>query len=62
MDGQALEALIAECEKLVDTRVNAVKGGSIASFEEYKEICGQIRGLLLAVETAKSLLRNLSDD
>lgn len=62
MDTKGLEALIEDCEAMVATRVDALKGGNIDSFDKYKDLCGQIRGLLLAIDTAKSLLRNIQEE
>ena len=60
----ALEAIIKEIdEKLAQLR-DHLATGNVESFEEYKRLCGEIRGLLFARDYTISLQKNLeeSDD
>jgi hypothetical protein len=44
----AIEAIINEIDKKVVQLQDAVGAGRCASFEEYKGICGELKGLLFA--------------
>lgn len=53
-----LEVAMDKIDEDIQTRVNQLRAGALLDFSEYKNVCGQIRGLEYAHEHLKSLLRN----
>lgn len=51
----ALELLISQIEDKANQIQEAMVYGNIDSFEEYKFLCGELRGLLTAREYIKDL-------
>ena len=60
----ALEVLIKQLDEKVESLKEYLAEGRVENFEEYKKICGEIRGLLIARGNVLDLRRNLeeSDD
>lgn len=60
----ALDVLVETIDGKVDSLKDFLAGGRAESFEEYKRICGEIRGLLIARGNTLDLKKNLeeSDD
>lgn len=54
--------LIRRIDEAVHTKSGQVASGSCRSIEEYKETCGQIRGLMLARELVEDTLKNVEED
>lgn len=44
MDGY--EAVVVECGEKIDQLKDYLAGGRVQSYEEYKFLCGEIKGLL----------------
>jgi hypothetical protein len=42
----ALDVVIKECDEKVEQLKNHMATGSLKSYEEYKQLCGEIKGLL----------------
>ena len=57
----ALEAIIKEIDEKVAQLKNHLATGNVETLEEYKRICGEIRGLLFTKEYTISLQKNLED-
>ena len=58
---RTLGVLIAELEKQVGSRTEALASGHIKDYAEYRELVGLIRGLKLAISETRDLLRNFED-
>lgn len=43
----ALEVLVQQADEKIDQLKTALADGRADSFEEYKKLCGEIRGLLI---------------
>lgn len=56
-----LDLAIKKCEEDINSRVDKLKQGAL-SHEEYKNVCGQIRGLEFAIDHLKSLLQNMEQE
>lgn len=54
-----LDVVVKECIEKVDQLKDHLATGSVKSYEEYQRICGQITGLLSAMNYALSLKQNL---
>jgi hypothetical protein len=54
----ALETLVDKCEEDITARLDNLRSGGL-DFNEYKYVCGQIRGLELARDHIKGLLQQL---
>ncbi len=50
-----VEALIKRLEELKQDHINHLSGGSVASHDEYRHICGIIRGISIAELEVKEL-------
>jgi hypothetical protein len=59
MEEKVLRHLLSEFQKEIDSNANALHGGAAKSFEEYKYLCGVIRGLSLAQSHINDLMRKL---
>ena len=57
----ALEAIIKEIDEKVAQLKDHLATGVVDSLEEYKKICGEVRGLLFVKEYTISLQKNLED-
>lgn len=57
----ALEAINKEIDEKVAQLKNHLATGNVETLEEYKRICGEIRGLLFIKEYTISLQKNLED-
>ena len=58
----ALEAINKEIDEKVAQLKDHLATGNVDSLEEYKRICGEIRGLLFIKEYTISLQKNLEED
>lgn len=58
----ALEAINKEIDDKVAQLKDHLATGVIATLEEYKKICGEIRGLLFIKEYTISLQKNLEEN
>jgi len=56
------DALNLEILKQVKYLSETLSQGSIKSFDEYKHVCGQIQGLLIANEIIKDLAERIEDE
>lgn len=61
MDNQLLNLLNSKLEDRRQELIEFVGRGSAASFDAYKEVCGQIRGLQTAQLEIADLVRKLKD-
>jgi len=59
--GKALDILIKKVREDIETRRAALTGGQCATFEQYKELTGIIRGLILAEQHIFDLARTMED-
>ena len=59
-----LDAVIIEIDEKVGQLRDFLAIGRVGSYEEYKQLCGEIKGLLFAREYAKDLKKRMenSDD
>ena len=55
----ALEAIIKEIDEKLSSLQDTVMTGRLASYEEYKALCGEIKGLLYVREYTKDLKQKL---
>lgn len=55
----AFEVLIKQIDEKVDQLRDYLADGKIEAFEDYKRLCGEIRGLLTAKGYAKDLKQKL---
>lgn len=55
----ALEAIITEIEARLISLQDTVVSGRLASYEEYKALCGEMKGLLSIREYTKDLKQRL---
>lgn len=56
------DVLIDKHEEDVDSSTQFLVNGGAKDFAEYREIVGRIRGLQLAIQTTKDLLRSMEDN
>jgi hypothetical protein len=57
----ALELLVQQADEKVSQLKDHLAAGRVTSFDEYKSICGEIRGLLIARGYTLDLKKNLED-
>ena len=57
----ALEAIIKEIDEKVAQLRDHLATGNVETLEEYKRLCGEIRGLLFARDYTISLQKNIED-
>jgi hypothetical protein len=57
----ALELLVQQTDEKVTQLKEHLAAGRATSFEEYKSVCGEIRGLLIARGYTLDLKKNLED-
>jgi hypothetical protein len=55
----AFEVLILQLDKEVENKKDWVASGQATDYAEYKRICGEIHGLLLARQDASDLKRKM---
>jgi len=58
----ALEVIVKEIDEKIGQLRDHLATGSVESLEEYKRICGEIRGLLYAKNYTISLQKNLEEE
>ena len=58
---KALDILIKKVREDIAARRDALTGGQCATFEQYKELTGIIRGLVLAEQHIFDLARTMED-
>lgn len=56
---QALEVIVKQTDEKISQLKDYLSEGKAKSFEEYKALCGEIRGLLIARGYALDLQQNL---
>ena len=56
------DVLIDKFEEDVASSTQFLVGGGAKSFDEYREVVGRIRGLQLAIQTTKDLLRSQMEE
>ena len=59
MDDKLLNHLISEYDKLRDDQVIFLAGGGAKTFDEYRHVCGVIRGLTYAESIVKDLVQRM---
>ena len=57
MDDKLLNHLVSEYDKLRDDQVTFLAGGGAKTFDEYRHVCGVIRGLTYAESIVKDLVQ-----
>ena len=61
MEYKIFEILFAKLEDHIGQHQMVVQDGAAKSFDEYKELCGIIRGLKMAQMEIKELSKNLRE-
>ena len=61
MEQQLLEYLSSKLSERRKALIEALGAGSAKDFAEYQNLCGQVRGLLIAQVELDDLLRNVKD-
>lgn len=61
MEFKIIEILISKLEDHLGQHQMVVNDGAAKSFDEYKELCGIIRGIKIAQMEIKELGKNLRD-
>ncbi len=56
------DVLITKFEEDVDSSTQFLVSGGAKDLPEYREVVGRIRGLQLAIQTTKDLLRSQMED
>jgi len=59
MEDKILKHLVNEFQKEIEGNANALQQGAPKTFDEYKYLCGVIRGLSLAQSHVTDLMRKL---
>ena len=62
MAATVYDVLIHKYEEDIAYSTQFLVGGGVKDFAEYKEVVGRIRGLQLAIQTTKDLLRSQTED
>ena len=62
VDSESLRQIVSEYEEEQGSLSTFLAGGNAKSYEQYREICGQIRGLQMAVAMLKDLTKLPEDD
>ena len=62
MDDKILNVLNTKLEEQRRELVNVVSDGGAKSYDHYKELCGTIRGLLIAQLEIGDLVRKIKDN
>lgn len=50
---EAIEKLVSHLEIEIQGRKDAISNNAVASWEEYKHLCGVVRGMSLALDEIK---------
>lgn len=58
---KTLEILLKECREKRAQLAEAISSGSAKDYAEYRALCGEIRGLLIAESYMTDLARNLEN-
>lgn len=61
MDDQLLTLLVSKFEDRKKTLIEFLCDGAAKDYAEYKNLCGEIRGLSVAQEETKDLVRKLKE-
>lgn len=59
MNTRVLDVLSSQLTEQIEDLKNFLSDGKAKDFAEYREYCGKLRGLLVAVGMTKDLVRNL---
>ena len=59
MDDKILNHLVSEYDKLRNDQVTFLAGGGAKTFDEYRHVCGVIRGLTYAESIVKDLVQRM---
>lgn len=59
MDYKLLSHLVKEIDKLRDDQQTFLSGGGAKTFDEYRHVCGVIRGLTHAETIVKDLVQRM---
>ena len=59
MDDKLLNHLVSEYDKLRHDQVTFLAGGGAKTFDEYRHVCGVIRGLTYAESIVKDLVQRM---
>jgi len=62
MEQQLLEYLGSKLDERRKALIEALGTGVVPDYAEYKYLCGQVRGLLIAQDELDALLRKLKED
>lgn len=61
-DLQGLEQVLKEIDKFRNDQQTFLAGGGVKSFDEYRHVCGVIRGLTHAEIIIKDLVQRINND
>ena len=61
MDDKILNHLVSEYDKLRNDQVTFLAGGGAKTFDEYRHVCGVIRGLTYAETIVKDLVQRMEN-
>jgi hypothetical protein len=59
LDDKILNHLVSEYDKLRNDQVTFLAGGGAKTFDEYRHVCGVIRGLTYAETIVKDLVQRM---
>jgi len=59
LDDKLLNHLVSEYDKLRADQVTFLAGGGAKTFDEYRHVCGVIRGLTYAESIVKDLVQRM---
>jgi len=59
LDDKILNHLVSEYDKLRNDQVIFLAGGGAKTFDEYRHVCGVIRGLTYAESIVKDLVQRM---
>jgi len=59
LDDKILNHLVSEYDKLRNDQVTFLAGGGAKTFDEYRHVCGVIRGLTYAESIVKDLVQRM---
>ena len=62
MDDKMMELLKRKLVEQEESHVQALVGGAVKDYAEYRELCGVIRGLQTAQREIADLVRKLKDE
>jgi len=57
----AFEVLVAQINEEIELIQTAICHGKADSFDEYKRLCGEVRGLLIARELTETLRKKMEN-